>query len=63
MRAPTIVPPSVADSVPMPSVKMANSGPPTTPKIVKEAYDKIYILLYIVFYLSVFRNNNEHYLK
>lgn len=40
VRAPTIAPLSVADSVPMPSVKMPSSGPPTTPKIVKEAYDK-----------------------
>lgn len=36
-RAPVIAPPSVADSVPMPRVKTPNSGPPTTPKIVREA--------------------------
>lgn len=39
-RAPVIAPVSVADSVPMPSVKMPNSGPPTTPKIVREACDE-----------------------
>jgi hypothetical protein len=40
VRAPVIAPPSVANSVPMPSVKMPNKGPPTTPKIVKPACDK-----------------------
>jgi len=40
VRAPIIAPLSVADSVPMPSVKTPNNGPPTTPKIVNEAYDK-----------------------
>jgi hypothetical protein len=37
VRAPVIAPPSVAISVPMPRVKTPNSGPPTTPKMVKPA--------------------------
>lgn len=37
VRLPVIAPPSVADSVLMPSVKTPNSGPPTTPKIVNPA--------------------------
>lgn len=40
VRHPIIVPPSVAVSVPMPSVKTPNIGPPTIPKIVKLVYDK-----------------------
>lgn len=44
VRAPIITPPSVADSVPMPRVKMPINGPPTTPEIVKETYDKRFIL-------------------
>lgn len=36
--APIMAPLSVADSVPIPSVKTPNNGPPTTPKIVKPAF-------------------------
>lgn len=49
VRAPVIAPPSVANSVPMPSVKIPNKGPPTTPKIVKPACDKKFLLFAQIF--------------
>jgi len=39
VRTPVIAPYSVADSVPMPSVKIPNNGPLTTPKRVIPVYD------------------------
>jgi len=40
VRTPAITPPSVVDSVPIPSVKIPNNGPLATPIIVNAVYDK-----------------------
>jgi len=56
VRAPAIAPYSVVDSVPMPSVKIPNNGPLTTPKIVITIYDKnmYFIVIGILFKNSTF---------
>jgi len=59
VRAPVIAPFSVATSVPMPRVKTPNSGPPTTPKMVKPACEQEKLWISTGANLERYNNNNN----